>query len=251
LIRDLGQYVPRRAHKLVAPLLTMLFNGLHDRHQGRVFVLQIGAGTGETGLPLLPRFRDADWSGLLIEPHPQNFAKLEALHQTSDRVAILNLGISDVLANLPLYSLTPAADIRQRRVPRGRASLTRDRIATPGLPEDDIQATEVPVLRLETVLDELGIDSAQLLAINAGGHEAEVLQSFDLGALSPSLVMLHCPPGSDAETACLAHLTGAGFLPFHVGGWLAALAPGHLAVPLEDLLTFFHKGIGDPLDEDE
>ena len=251
MIRDLGQYVPRRAHKLIAPLLTMLFNGLNDRHQGRVFVLQIGAGTGETGLPLLPRFQDAEWSGLLIEPHPENFAQLEALHLSSDRVAILNLGISDVSANLPLHSLTPAADARQRRVPRGRASLTRDHIATPGLPDVDLQVTEVPVLRLDTVLEELGIDSAQLLVINAGGHEAEVLQSCDVGALAPSVVMLHCPSGSDAETACLTRLTGAGFLPFHVGGWLLALAPGHLAVPLEDLLTFFHKGIGDPLDEDE
>ncbi len=251
MIRDLGPYEPKRAYKLNAPILAMLLNAVHDRHQGRVFVLQVGAGVGEGTLPLLPRFRDHGWSGLLIEPLPQNFAQLETLHQDSDRVAILNLGISDTSANFPLHSLTAAGEARQRRTPRGRASLSRDRIARPGIEDEDLQETEVPVLRMDTVLDELGIDSAQLIAINAGGHEAQVLRGFDVTTLDPSLVFVHATPGTAAEAACIAMLNQAGYVPFQVAGWLVGLAPGRLAVPLEELLTFFHKGIGDPPADDE
>ncbi len=154
----------------------MLLNGAHDRHQGRVFVLQIGAGNGETGIPLLSRLRDDGWSGLLIEPHPARFAALDALHADSDRVAVLNLGISDVSGNLALHALHAEAAARLQRAP-GRASLIRDRIATPDTRPDDIETTEVPFLRLDTVLRELGIESAQLVVVNAGGHELQVLRS--------------------------------------------------------------------------
>jgi FkbM family methyltransferase len=251
LIRNLGPYVPKRAYKLTAPILAMLFNGLHDRHQGRVFVLQVGAGNGEGTLPLLPRFLDDGWSGLLIEPLPQNFAQLETLHKDSDRVAILNLGISDVAASLPLHSLTPEAEARQRRAPRGRASLIRDRIARPGIAEEDVQATEVPVLRMDTVLEELGIDSAQLIAINAGGHEAQALRGIDLATIDPSLVFVHSTAGTVSEADCIAMLTEAGFIPFNIAGWLVGLAPDRLFVPLEELLTFFLKGTAEPQEDDQ
>lgn len=251
MVRYLGPYVPKRPYKLNAPMLAMLLNGLHDRHEGRVFVLQVGAGAGDGSLPLLPRFQNEGWSGLLIEPQPQNFAKLDALHQDSERVAILNLGISDVSANLTLYSLTPEAEARNRRAPRGRASLIRDRIAREGIADEDVIATEVPVLSLDTVLEELGIDAAQLIAINAGGHEAQVLRGFDLAALDPSLVFVHTSPGTAVEAAAIAALTAAGFHQFQVADWLVGLAPDRLSVPLEELLTFFLKGGGATPADDE
>lgn len=241
-MRNLGVAAIRRAHRLNGPFIEMLLNATHDHHAGRVFLVQVGAGDGETGLPLLPRFRDDAWSGLLIEPLPDHFARLEALHAESERVAVLNLGISDVSANLNLYSLAAEA---KSRAPRTRASLIRDRIAEPGLADDDIISTEVPFLRMDAVLDELGIDSAQLVAINAGGHEEQVLRSFDLAALDPSLVIVASTPGTDADASCIAALESAGLLPFRIDKWLVGLAAGRLSVPLDELLTFFQKGVAD------
>jgi FkbM family methyltransferase len=242
MIRDLGSFAPKRASRLDHPILSMLLNGLHDHHRGQVFVLQVGAGTGTSALPLFPRFRDEGWSGLLIEPLPRTFAQLETLHTDSDRVAVLNLGISDASSNLTLYALTPEADARYRRGPLGRASLSRDRIAPAALSDDEIASLEVPFLRMDTVLTELGIDSAQLLAVNAGGHEAEVLSSFGLAGLDPSLVLVHSAAGTASDARCIAILREAGLLPFRVADWLVGLAPDRLAVPLEELLTFFRRG---------
>lgn len=252
MIRDLGPYLPRRPSTLNGPLLAMLLNAVHDLCAGRVFVVQVGAGTGGEGAPpLLPRFRDDGWSGLLIEPLPRNLAQLDALHRDSERVAILNLGISDSSATLALNALTPeAAEARPRLSPH-RASLSRDSMLGEGIAEAELEAVDVPVLRMDTVLGELGIDSAQLLAINAGGHEAQVLASFDLAALDPALVLVHAAPASTVEADSLPILAAAGYLPFRIGDWLAALSPGRLAIPLEELLTFLDRSAGLPQEADE
>ena len=74
---------------------------------------------------------------------------------------------------------------------------------------------------------------------------------IDLAALDPALVLVHSTPGTVADEACIACLTAASLHPFRVAGWLAGLAPTRLAVPLEELLTFFQKGLGAPQDPEE
>lgn len=244
--RNLGEYTPRRPYKLNGPLLTMLLNGVHDRHAGRVFVLQVGAGNGETGLPLLERFRDNGWSGLLIEPHPDRFAALEALHAASDRVAVLNFALSDQPGTLPLHSVRRETPGRQAAARRTCASFDPDRLIGPGIGAGDLQAHDVPVLRMEAVLSELGLDEVSLVAINAGGAEARVLQGFSLAGLHASLTLVHTPPDTEVERACVALMQSAGLSVFRIGDQLAGLAPAALSVPLDDLLTFLNRGVGQP-----
>lgn len=246
VLRDLGAFYPRRPNRILGPLMTMVLNGLHDRHAGRVFVLQAGAGDGHGSPGLLTRFRTDGWSGLLIEPHPRLFAALETLHAESDRVAVLNLGLSDVAATLNLHSLSPAAQERHPKAALNRATLIRDRLMGPGITLDDIECVEVPVLRLDTVLRELGIDTAQLLVVNAGGHEEQILRGTDLRALNPSAILVRCTRGTASDAACIAQLEAARLMPFRIGDWLVGLAPGALTVPLEELLTFFRRGIDQP-----
>lgn len=243
MVRPLGIFGIKRPSRLDAPILAMILNALHDRHKGRVFVVEVGAGTGEGSLGLVDRFRSDGWSGLLVEPHPIHFAALEALHAESDRVAVLNLGISDIAANLPLHFLRPEALDRNPKLARHRASIVRDRILVRGAAETDLDSVEVPFIRLDAVLHELGIKGAQLVVINAGGHEEQVLRSFDLAATRPSVALVRTVAGTPADDALVALLQEAGLTPFRVGGWLAGLAPG-LAVPLDELLTFFNRGIG-------
>jgi FkbM family methyltransferase len=243
MARPLGDFAIRRPSRLNSPIMAMLLNAVHDRHEGRVFVLQVGAGTGQGTPPILSRLLDDTWSALLIEPHPDYFVALETLHAESDRVAVLNLGISDVAANLPLYALTASAVESNPKLRPNRASLLRDRIAGPGIADADITSAEVPFLRMDSVLQELGIDSVQLLIVNAGGHEEQVLRSFDPGALKMSLALIRTTFGTAADTACIAQLQSAGLTLYRVGDWLAGLAPG-LSVPLDDLLSFFNRGIG-------
>ena len=66
-----------------------------------------------------------------------------------------------------------------------------------------------------------------------------------------NLILVHSIPGTAADDACIATLTAANLHPFRVADWLAGLAPARLAVPLEELLTFFQKGLNAPQDTEE
>jgi FkbM family methyltransferase len=226
------------------PFLDILLNAVHTHRAGRVFALEIGAGDGEGPQSLLSYYRDDGWSGLLVEPMPDAFARLDRLHAESDRVAVLNLGISDVGANALIHFLAPEAAERLGPAMQGRASIMRDRIATAGVGPDDVQSVEVPFLRLDLVLDELGISTAQVFKVNAGGHEAQVLSSLDLSALGAVLVLVATDPGTLADSDCIDLLVRAGLVPYRITDWLVGLAPGQLSLPLDDLLSLFGRQIG-------
>jgi FkbM family methyltransferase len=226
------------------PFVDILLNAVHERQVGRVFALEIGAGDGEGPNSLLSYYRDDRWSGLLIEPMPDAFARLDRLHAESDRVAVLNLGISDIGANALIHFLAPAAAERLGPAHRGRASIMRDRIVTAGVDPGEIQSVEVPFLRLDLVLNELGISSVQVLKVNAGGHEAQVLASLDISAFGLLLVLVATNPGTPADSDCIDLLVRAGLVPYRVADWLVGLAPDQLSLPLDDLLALFGRRIG-------
>lgn len=247
--RDLGKFTPKRPHKLVGPMLTMALNAVHDRLAGRVFVLQIGANDGQTGAPLLDRFRHHGWSGLLIEPHPVFFQALSDLHRDSERVAVLNLGIAAEAGTQPLYHLTGPAAARFPAEMAAKATLDPARLQTsPAAASpnaEDIAFTDVPLLRLDVVLRELGIDRVDMIVVNAGGRELDVLASFDLAALNPTAVLVDCSGASPAEdAAAIAALTAAGLQVFRIAHRLLGIRPQGLAVPLDELFCFFGLGQG-------
>lgn len=257
MTQSLGLFAPRRPGKLLAPLQTMVLNGVHDRLAGRVFVLQVGARDGQTNDPFRARFASDGWSGLLIEPHPVHFSALAALHKDSERVAVLNLGIASQSGTQPIYAVPETAAPRYPRKLHLAASLTRERIeaaaraALPDATPDDVTPTDVPLLRMDTVLRELGIDRVDVVAINAGGHELDVLSSFALADLGATAVIVHCTGASlPHEPAYVAALEAAGLLVFRIGDDLVGMHPGGLRVPLEDLLTFFGKRVGQEEDVD-
>ncbi len=183
---------------------------------------------------LLPRLRDEGWSGLLTDPRPDIFAGLEPPHPASERVVVWNFALSDISGMWPRHSLSIDAQLRLPMQPRGRASFDVERLVEGGAGTDE-------VLRMGAVLTELGIDRAQLLAINAGGAGALVLRGFDLAGMQPSVCLGHARPGTPEDAACIAALPAGGLVVFRIGDHPAGPASGVPAVPMDELLTFFNR----------
>lgn len=248
-LQSIPRYTPNRPRLAVARIKDFLLRALNEARGGAVAVVQVGANDGKLADPILPYLEAGTWRGLLIEPHPLYFAELQARHANRPQIALRNLAISDTPGEMELFHLDEAARDRYPRGLRGCASLERARMedaverARRGrgveVHDDDIAATRVELRRLDSVLEEAGIDRADLVVIDVEGHEMNVLESFDLAALQPTMAVIECNGANrHEEPRIAAAMAAAGLSVVRLGEDLVGLRPGALQIPAEAMLSF-------------
>src|SRR5262245_62092092 len=100
----------------------------------QVSFIEVGAGDGKSFDPLYHFAVKNDWSGLLIEPHPELFARLRENYIACSNVTFENVAISDKFEVRDLHYCAFDA-IDSRKVPDwalGISSLYGDRNALGG-----------------------------------------------------------------------------------------------------------------------
>jgi FkbM family methyltransferase len=154
---------------------------LARRDYPRIFV-DVGANDGFYGSNSFP-FVARGWRGILIEPHPGAFAKLQKRHRGRNGVTLLKLACSSVPGEQPLWIGTDGnegtlATLCNEDDPRYQKTRTD-------------QSVRVRVERLDALLTahqvprEFGI-----LSIDAERMDYEVLLGLDLNIWRPSVIII-------------------------------------------------------------
>lgn len=210
---------------------------------GRVFYVQVGAHDGRMADPVFATAKENGWHGLLIEPHPAYFAALQHRYRNRKGFALRQLGISDTEGVLPLYHLDEALAEQFPRWVQGCASLDRRRVVQQvkvgctlrGLVyrDDMVAQTDVALRRLDSVLAEENIRTADLLVIDVEGHELPVMASADLAALSLRGMLVECNGiNATQKPDYVAALQCAGMTVYELGEDLCGFDPTRLTVNL-------------------
>lgn len=240
---------PQRPRKMRGPLKAFLLEAFAETCRKPITLVQVGANDGKMADPVYPFIKKGGWTGLLIEPHPLYFKELQSLHANSPGLVPRNLAISDEPGTLELFHLNEAARDRYPHGLRGCASLERSRMEDAlqrgkkrhnvTIRDDDISSTRVEVSKLETVLKEEGLRRADIVVIDVEGHETRVLNSFNLKALKPKLVIIECN-GADTgdEDAIVDVLNGADLRVSRFGDDLIGIRPDTIKIPLDAMLHF-------------
>ena len=227
--------------------LSALMDAVDRARGGTVMAVQVGANDGKMVDPLYRMFCDHGWSGVLIEPHPVYFNDLSRLHKSRPQVRPINRGISDAPGSMRLYHLQEAARPRYPDWLRGCASLSADRMqealvvgaGQKGIAPDpgDIDSVEITLVRLDALLAEQGIATADVLVVDVEGHELPVLNSADLASLGLSLVIVECNGlNLGQERDYVQAIARGGFQVFRLGDDLIGFDPARLQLPLGDVL---------------
>lgn len=210
---------------------------------GAVFYVQIGAHDGQLADPVFKIARENGWRGLLIEPHPVYFAALQHRYRNRRGFALRQVAISDQTGVLPLFHLRNDLQDQLPRWVRGCASFDAVRVARQvrigcklrGLEyrDDMIARTDVPVRRLDQVLAEEGITSADLMVIDVEGHELQVMASADLRALALRGMLVECNGRNAVQKPdYAAAISRAGMTVYELGEDLCGFAPDRLSTDL-------------------
>ena len=179
------------------------------------YFVQVGAFDGVCVDPIGATMKRLACRGLMIEPHPLAFARLQQNAADRPGVELLQAAVGDCEGELPFYSLDPAAPGAPAKAPLisslDRAMLMRE------LPADVdwtpwIRETRVRCTTLNRVLTERGSPRVDLLQIDAEGYDARILAALDFDRWAPAIVNFEHAllPRAEAER-CWQRLAGRGY----------------------------------------
>jgi FkbM family methyltransferase len=200
--------------------------------------VEVGSNDGSQYDDLRPHILSGRWRGVMVEPVPYVFERLERNYGHLDGVALERLAIADREDTLPFHHLAEASPDELAELPSwydAIGSFDRETVLRhdeiPRI-EERLTVTEVPCITFEALCERNGIERIDLLAVDTEGADAAILRQADLEARRPRLVLYehyHLSPADRDE--CRDRLARIGY------ELLEEFLDTYALLPAEDELT--------------
>jgi FkbM family methyltransferase len=205
-VRSWGYDVIRRPHQVSNPLdmVDLLVRDALSRDP-HFFFVQVGANDGVRDDPLRACVLKHRLRGLLIEPLPDLFAKLQRNYLDVPGLHFENCAVGPTSGQASIYRIregAPVPDHAHGMASFSRSHLTARKHGIPGLDEHVIETT-VAVRTLPEILAKYGNPPISLLMIDTEGYDAEIVKLALDAAVRPAVVIyehLHLPIATQADT---------------------------------------------------
>lgn len=166
--------------------------------------LQIGAFDGAVADDLHDIITDYGLRGVLVEPQPSAFAQLRQTYRDQPQVTLLQAAIAQHEGMRDLYCV------------RGQAcrcaSFDRGHLRRHSIPDSQIIVEPVACHTVESALRAAGLESVDLIQVDAEGFDYEIIRSIDFWKLRPAIVRFEYRHLSNADAdACIDLLAGYGY----------------------------------------
>ena len=186
-----------------------------EAHPDPVFV-EVGANDGVAHDKLNAMIVGRGWRGVLVEPVPHVFERLQATYRDVPGVALEQAAIGTEDGERPFFHLAESDDEGLPDWYDAIGSFSRDFVAAhrEAIPDIDhrIVSIDVPVLTFDSLCRRHGLDSVDLLLVDAEGHDGRIVRSVDLARRRPRIVIYeHYHLDAAERAACTAHLRAAGY----------------------------------------
>ena len=208
--------LPRHIRQeLAADRLLRAFAAAYPR---AVFV-EIGANDGDQLDHLRSLILKRRWRGVMVEPVPYVFTRLQQNYAAAEGVACENAAIADSDGSRPFYHLGQVAESAHHDLPDwydAIGSFSRQHVLAHRVAIADIEArvveTTVPCMTFESLCIKHGLQSIDLLVIDTEGYDFEILRHIDFSRYRPVLVGYeHRHLDRTTRSACLDLMGSFGY----------------------------------------
>jgi FkbM family methyltransferase len=183
--------VPRLRGPRVEDFLFQTFDGANS-----VAYIQVGAHDGTQNDPISSLRNRPGWRGLLLEPNPQVFKRLQTNLAAMPRHEALNVALGESTGMMPFYIVADPKHCKEPWWADQISSFERSHVENMlkrfGHESDDlpklIQELLVPSLTFHDLLDRLN-GQLDLLFIDAEGADLRLLKSFPFTRLRPRMIV--------------------------------------------------------------
>ena len=194
----------------------VVFHHLESIEDRPFQIVQIGAFDGKSYDDAVHQFfSDPRFLGLLVEPQPLIFERLQQTYRGNDQVVLENVAIANEDGQMELYTV----DTSRPELPEwldGCASFNKEIVLEyqdrfPTLPEH-IVTLNVPCLTLSSLLEKHQLQEIDLLQIDVEGFDYEVIKMVDLEHNKPAIIRFERAHLADADLeACYDLLMDHGY----------------------------------------
>lgn len=205
-IRAMGYDVIKLPHRVSNPLdmVDVLVRNAINRDPNFFFV-QIGANDGMRDDPLRASVLKHRLRGVLVEPLPDLFAKLQRNYADVAGLHFENCAVGATSGQAPMYRIREGAPVPDHA--HGMASFTRAHLTAHkhGIPhlDDHVVETTIAVRTLPEILAKYGNPHVSLLLIDTEGYDAAIVEMALAAGVRPDVVIyehLHLPIATQAAT---------------------------------------------------
>jgi FkbM family methyltransferase len=205
----------RLLRRLAGPRLIDAFEEQYDSAS----VLEIGANDHIKYDNVEPLLRSGRWSGVLVEPVPYIFKRLEQRYADVPGVKLANVAIADRDGSLPFFYLAEAPPGEEDSLPdwyHEIGSFSRENVLTharsiPGLEERIVEA-QIPALTVASLFERNAVEHVDLVVIDTEGYDAEIVKAFPFDRYRPRLLVYeHFHLDDDVRTTTRALLHEHGY----------------------------------------
>ena len=194
------------------------FNG------GELNFVQVGAYDGVMFDPLRHLILQHGWRGILLEPQPDQFARLRENYRDQPQLILKNAAIDERDGPKILYRARDdyfANFQRAGELEWVKSAASFERAALEGIPHIDGYIEEVPVegISFDTLFEQTDLGHVHLLQIDTEGFDYEIIKMFDIARRRPEIVHFEHKMLSERDlNQCLKMLVKQGYLLTQIGG---------------------------------
>lgn len=186
-------------------------HGFAQRHT-KVFFVQVGAHDAQAGDPISLYVERDGWAGILVEPVPELFTRLQRRYGKRADLVFENAAIAEHDGPRAFYRLSQeASEVYELADQLG--SLDREVILShteqiPGI-QQYLEEIEVACLSFGTLLERHAVDRIDVLHVDAEGYDATLLRSFPWERFLPAVVLYEHKHLAEAEREACEKMLGA------------------------------------------
>lgn len=180
--------------------------------------VQVGSNDGVQLDPLRTNILKGSWTGIMIEPVPYVFQRLQKNYGQLPNVKLENLAIADRDGSLPFFHLARAEAHEKAGLPRwydALGSFRKDVILShrDSIPDIDrrLVSVEVPCCTFGSLCARHGIAQLDLIHIDTEGYDYEIIKRIDFERLKPRLLIFERKHLGEVQAECYSYLRGLGF----------------------------------------
>jgi len=161
--------------------------------------VQIGANDGVSNDPIRRFVLKYGFRGVLVEPQPDVFARLQRNYQGLSGVAFENAAIAGRDGEVQMYRFKSGPDLPPWA--DGLASFSKDMLlGNLQNVQGEVEAFSVPTLSVRSLLRKHGLHHVDLFQIDAEGFDYEIIKMIDFSEIKPTII--HFEHGLLSEADC-------------------------------------------------